>query len=123
LPPDCLAVYNSLKSALVSEPIVDYTRKNRPYSPIVDPSTGTTEVAGGLGNILTQTDKHGDERLIAYLSTQLLKHEKNHIQILVEMKAMMWVMDHFDNISEDLNSQCSQTIRLLKPRQKGTMNL
>jgi hypothetical protein len=47
LPPDCLAVYNFLKSALVSEPIVDYPSKNRPYSLIVDASAGTVGVAGG----------------------------------------------------------------------------
>ena len=76
LPPDCITAYNSLKTALISEPVVDYPRKNRPYSLIVDASTGTTEIAGGLGAILSQTDENGEERVIADASRQLLKHEK-----------------------------------------------
>ena len=96
LPPNCVQAYESLKAALCSEPIVDYPRKNRPYSLIVDASTGTPEIAGGLGAILTQTDENGDEKVIAYASRQLLKHEKNYTPFLVEMQAMVWGMDHFD---------------------------
>ena len=96
LPPDCEQAYESLKAALCSEPIVDYPRKNRPYSLIVDASTGTPEIAGGLGAILTQTDEDGEEKVIAYASRQLLKHEKNYTPFLVEMQAMIWGMDHFD---------------------------
>jgi hypothetical protein len=40
-PSDCLTAFNALKQALYSEPIVDYPRKNRPYSLIVDACTGT----------------------------------------------------------------------------------
>ena len=54
LPEECVQACNSLKQALLSEPIVDYPRKNRPYSLIVDASTGTADIAGGLGAILTQ---------------------------------------------------------------------
>ena len=85
-----------MKTALSSEPIVDYSRKNRPYSLIVDASTGTAEVAGGLGAIFSQTDENGEERVIAYASRQLLKHEKNYTPFLVEMQAMVWGMEHFD---------------------------
>ena len=96
MPEECVEAYNSLKQALLSEPIVDYPRKNRPYSLIVDASTGTSEVAGGLGAILTQTDENNDERVIAYASRQLLKHEKNYTPFLVEMQAIVWGMEHFD---------------------------
>jgi hypothetical protein len=76
LPPDRLRANNSLKFALVSEPIVDYPRKDRPYFLIVDALTRTTDIAGGLGAILTQTDENGNKREIAYASSQLLKQEK-----------------------------------------------
>ena len=48
LPKDAQQAY-----ALCSEPIVDFPRKNRPYSLIVDASTGTAEIAVGLDSILT----------------------------------------------------------------------
>jgi hypothetical protein len=62
----------------------------------VDASTGTGEIKGGLGAIFCQTDKDGEERVIAYASRQLLKHERNYTPFLVEMQAMAWPMNHFD---------------------------
>ena len=91
-----MEAFNSLKNSLISEPIVDYTRKHMPHSLIVDASTGTGEINGGLGAMLCQTDEDGEERVIAYASRQLLKHEKNYTPFLVEMQAMIWAMDHFD---------------------------
>jgi hypothetical protein len=46
-----MEVFNSLINSLisVSEPIADHQRKHRPYSLIVDASTGT-------GDMLCQTD-------------------------------------------------------------------
>ena len=96
LPPNAKEAFISLRNSLVSEPIVDYPRKHRPYSLIVDASTGTGEINGGLGAMLCQTDEDGEEKVIAYASRQLLKHEKNYTPFLVEMQAMVWAMDHFD---------------------------
>ena len=96
MPEECVQAYNSLKQALLTKSIVDYPRKNRPYSLIVDASTGTSEVTGGLGVILTQTDENNDERVIAYANRQLLKHEKNYTPFLVEMQTMVWEMENFD---------------------------
>ena len=75
---------------------MDYPRKNRPYSLIVDESTGNDKTPGGLGAILCQTDEKGKNRVIAYASRQLIKHEKNYTPFLVEMQAIVWAMDHFD---------------------------
>jgi hypothetical protein len=55
----------------------------------VDASTGTSEMKSGLGAILCQTDEKGEERIIAYTSRQLLKHEKNYTPFLVEIQAMV----------------------------------
>ena len=73
---------------------MDYPRKNRPYSLIVDASTGNDKTPGGLGAILCQTDEKGKNRVIAYASRQLIKHEKNYTPFLVEMQAIVWAMDH-----------------------------
>jgi hypothetical protein len=40
--------------AFILEPIVDYPRKHRPNSLIVDVSTGASENNGGLGAMLCQ---------------------------------------------------------------------
>jgi hypothetical protein len=68
----------SLKNSLISQPIVDYPRKDRPFSLIVDASTGTDKIKDGIGAMLCQTDTKGEERVIGYASKQLLKNEKNH---------------------------------------------
>jgi hypothetical protein len=60
---------NSLKNALISEPIEDYPNKHRPYSLISDAFTGRSEINGGLEAILCQTDQEGEERVIAYKQT------------------------------------------------------
>ena len=96
LPPDALKAYKELKQMLVSEPIVDYPRKDRPYSLIVDAATGGETHDGGLGAILTQTDEKGQSRVIAYASRALVNHEKNYTPFLLEMLAATWAMDHFD---------------------------
>jgi hypothetical protein len=95
LPPEALKAYKELKHLLVSEPIVDYLHKNRPYSLIVDAATGNDINDGGLGAILTQTDEKGKERVIAYTSRALVNHEKNYTPFLLEMLAAGWAMDYF----------------------------
>ena len=75
-PVECMEAYNSLKQALLSEPIVDYTGKNWPYSLIVDALIGQS-AAGGLGAILTQRNENNDQRVIVCARGQLLKHENN----------------------------------------------
>ena len=72
-----------------------YPRKHRPYSLIVDASTGGEKSIGGMGAILVQTDEKGKHHAIAYASKQLAKHERNYTPFLVEMAAMIWAMDHF----------------------------
>jgi hypothetical protein len=42
----------------------------------VDASARTSEMNGGLGVMICQTDEEGEKRVIAYASRQLLKHEK-----------------------------------------------
>ncbi len=53
-------LFQQLKTALFSEPVVAYPRSNRVYSLIVDAATSTLEAKGGLGAILCQTDAKGE---------------------------------------------------------------
>ena len=93
---EALQAFNELKSALCSEPVVAYPRKDRPYALIVDAATGNGTSEGGVGAILCQQDKQGNYCVIAYASRALVKHEKNYTPFLLEMMAAVWAMEHFD---------------------------
>jgi hypothetical protein len=95
LPPSALRAFNELRSALCSEPVVNYPRKNRPYALIVDAATGSMGNKGGLGSVLCQADDHGKLHVIAYASRALSKHEKNYTPFLAEMTACCWGIEHF----------------------------
>ncbi|MGV0986805.1 MAG: RNase H-like domain-containing protein, partial [Limnohabitans sp.] len=91
-----MKAFNELKSALISEPVVAYPRKDRPYSLIVDAATGNETQEGGLGSILVQMSPDGNYNVISYASRALVKHEKNYTPFLLEMTAAVWAMGHFD---------------------------
>ncbi len=95
LPPSALRAFNELRSALCSEPLVNYPRKNRPYALIVDAAMGSVGNEGGLGSVLCQADDHGKLHVIAYASRALSKHEKNYTPFLAKMTACCWGIEHF----------------------------
>jgi hypothetical protein len=83
-----------------------YPRSDRTYALIVDASTGTDQIEGGMGAILCQIDKKGKFHVISYASKQLIKHEKNYSPLLLGMDAVVWAMDTTKNISEAEDSSC-----------------
>jgi len=95
LPPEALKSFRELQSCLVSEPVVAFPRKNRPYALLTDASLGDERKPGGLGAILTQVDEKGEHQVIAYASRKLQKHEANYTPFLLEMTAAIWGMEHF----------------------------
>jgi len=95
LPPEALKSFRELQSCLVSEPVVAFPRKNRPYALLTDASLGDERKPGGLGAILTQVDEEGEHQVIAYASRKLQKHEANYTPFLLEMTAAIWGMEHF----------------------------
>ncbi len=90
-----LKAFETLKTLLCSEPIMAYPRADRTYALIVDASTGTDSIEGGMGAILCQIDKHGKFHAISYASKQLIKHEKNYSPFLLEMDAVVWAMEYY----------------------------
>ena len=94
---EALRAFNELKTALCSEPVIAYPRKDRPYALIVDAATGNGTSEGGIGAILCQQDESKNYCVIAYASRALVKHEKNYTPFLLEMMAAVWAMEHFDN--------------------------
>ena len=87
--------FENLKQTLCSEPVMAYPRSDRNFALIVDAATGTGEVTGGLGAILTQIDDKGTFHAISYASRQTVTHEKNYSPFLLEMQAAVWGMDYF----------------------------
>ena len=98
LPVDALKAFKEMQTILVSESVMAYPRRNRPYALITDASLGDSnqKKPGGLGAILTQVDKKGEHQVIAYASRKLVQHEKNYTPYLLEMQAAIWAMEHFD---------------------------
>jgi hypothetical protein len=90
-----LQAFLKLQTYLCSEPVVDYSRSNRPYALIVDASLGDDKKPGGLSAILTQINANGEHCVIAYASRKLQKHKCNYTPFLLEMQAAIWGMDHF----------------------------
>ena len=96
LPPDAMQAFQVLKLSLTSNPVVAFPRSDHQYALIVDASTGTSSIEGGMGAILAQVDRLGTFHVISYGSRQLVKHEKNYSPYLLEMAAAVWGMEFYD---------------------------
>jgi len=86
----------NLRKQLISEPVMAFPRVDRQYALITDATTGTAEMPGGLGAILTQVDKDGKFYAISFPSQQLKDHENKYSPFLLEAVAPVWGMDHFN---------------------------
>jgi len=86
----------NLRKQLISEPVMAFPRVDRQYALITDATTGTAEMPGGLGAILTQVDKDGKFYAISFPSQQLKDHENKYLPFLLEAVAPVWGMDHFN---------------------------
>ena len=67
----------------------------------MDVSTGTSEISGGLGAILTQGDENNEEKVIVYASRQLLKNEKTTLHSYWKCKPWYGVWNTSTHISEE----------------------
>jgi putative transposase len=97
LPREAYLAFRELQAILVSEPVVDYPRRDRPYALFTDASFGDDRHEGGLGAILTQIDENKQHCVIGYASRKLAVHEKNYTPFLLEMQAAIFGMEHFGN--------------------------
>ena len=95
LPEEAQKAFSRLKLCLTSDPVIDYPRRNRQYALIVDAATGTQTSEGGIGAILTQIDENKKFRVISYGSRQLKPHEANYSPFLLEMQAVVWGMEFY----------------------------
>jgi hypothetical protein len=86
----------NLRKQLISEPVMAFPRIDRQYALIMDAATGTADMPGGLGAILTQVDKDGKFYAISFASQQLKDHKKNYSPFLLEAAAAVWGMDNFN---------------------------
>ena len=97
LPPDALSAFESLKQALISEPLVAYPSPDHKFELYTDASTGSDSHEGAFGAVLAQSDSEGDRHVVAYASRTLQPAEKNYPPYLAEMKAAVWAINHFSN--------------------------
>ena len=67
------------------------------YALIVDASTRAQDFEGGLGAILTQIDANNCLAVLAYASRLLSNKEKQFSLFQLEMRAMVWATNYFQN--------------------------
>ena len=71
-----------------------YPRSNRTYALIIDASTGTEFI----GDMLTQINKNRKFHAISYAFKQLIKHQKNCSPFLLEVDAVVWDMEYYQEL-------------------------
>ena len=81
--------FEKLKGCLTSSPILAYLNFEKPFIVYTDAST----IA--VGAILSQKDNEERERVIAYASRSLNKHERNYGITELECLAVIWAVKHF----------------------------
>jgi hypothetical protein len=95
LPNEAWQAFEELHGYLCSSSVTDYPHPDRPYYLITDVSLGDDRKPGGLSTILTQTNNHQQQRVIAYASRKLTAKEKNFLLFLIKMEPAVWAMNHF----------------------------
>jgi hypothetical protein len=102
LPPDALAAFNDLKQALLAEPVIGFPVPGLPYYISVDGASGREAdfpqeaKAGGIGAILSQlSGLNGLEKVIAYWSRQLRRHEMSYAAFTLETLAIVDAIEHW----------------------------
>ena len=96
LPPRALSAFFKLKKMLCEPPVVAYPQKDRPFILHTDAALGDKDNPGGLGAALLQKDDQDHERVIAFASRALKKHEANYSAYLLEMAAAVFGIEYFD---------------------------
>ncbi|EXX59485.1 gag-pol fusion protein [Rhizophagus irregularis DAOM 197198w] len=86
---DQQAAFEKLKTCLTMPPILAYPNFERLFLLYTDASTFA------LGAILSQKDDDKKERVIAYASWTLNKHERNYSVMELECLAVIWAVKHF----------------------------
>ncbi|GET04438.1 reverse transcriptase family protein [Rhizophagus clarus] len=81
--------FKYLKTCLMTPPILSYPNFEKPFILYTDASTFA------LGAILSQKNEDKKERVIAYASRTLGKHERNYGITQLECLAVVWAVKHF----------------------------
>jgi hypothetical protein len=85
----CEKSFNSLKEALIINPVLKYPDMTKPFILDCDASNS------GLGSVLSQIDENNMERVIAYASRSLTKCELNYCVTRKELLCVVWSVEHF----------------------------
>ena len=86
---ECQNAFDQLKKYLVSSPVLAYPDYSKPF--ILDTDASDT----GIGAVLSQTDDHGREHVIAYGSRLLSKPERQYCVTRRELLAVVVFTRHF----------------------------
>ena len=96
LPPAALSAFEELKKRLCTKPVLSFPKRDTPYILRTDACMGNEKQCGGLGACLMQFDEEkACQRVIAYASRGLKKHELNYSATNLELAAAAWAIDFF----------------------------
>ena len=88
---NCQKAFDILKEKIKTAPLLVYPDFNRTFILQTDASLI------GLGAVLCQLDDEGNERVIAYASRTISKHERNYTTTELECLAIVWATKVFKN--------------------------
>ena len=94
LPEEAQSALFELKNALCNDPIVRMPAQQGKYILTTDASAGDKFKHGGLGAVLSQM-QDGKEKVIAYASRTLKKHEQNYTPYLLEAAAAVFGLEQY----------------------------
>ena len=94
LPADARQAFFELRQLISAAPILAFPTRNGHFKLYTDAALGDSKAEGGLGAALMQM-QDGKERVIAYASRRLIKHEKNYPAFLLELQAATWACEQF----------------------------
>jgi len=97
LPTDARRAFETLKTAISTEPILSYPTRDGKYHLFTDAAVGDKNNAGGLGAVLMQEKEDGDKAVISYASRRIHKNEMGYPPFLLEMQAAVYGMETFEH--------------------------
>ena len=86
---ECQDAFNSLRRCLTTTPVLAFPDFHKPFTLDTDASDS------GIGAVLSQTDDHGGEHVVAYASRVLSKTERRYCVTRKELLAVVTYIRHF----------------------------
>jgi len=89
--------FYTLKTALMSRPVVRPADPDKEFIIMTDAATGDEDYAGGIGGLLMQQDEKGHHYVIAYESKSLNKAQERYTPFMLEMASVVHCLEKWEH--------------------------